>query len=253
MSLPQVVSREEWLAAREQLLVREKELTRQRDALNADRRRLPMVRIDKDYVFEGQDGKATLPDLFGDSSQLIIYHLMYDPAWENACPGCTAAMDEWPAALTAHLRVRDTAFAAVSRAPYAKVASYAASRGWTFPWYSSYGSDFNYDFHVTLDAAVAPVVYNYRTQAELAEQRPGLGQGGINRNAGLQQFPEGFRRRLPHLLHLRARHRAGRRRRCLRPAGPDPAGPSGGVGGAEGTRDAHPAGRPHLFFLTEPF
>jgi predicted dithiol-disulfide oxidoreductase (DUF899 family) len=188
MSLPQVVSREEWLAAREQLLVREKELTRQRDALNADRRRLPMVRIGKDYVFEGQDGKATLPDLFGDSSQLIIYHLMYDPAWENACPGCTAAMDEWSAALTAHLGVRDTAFAAVSLAPYAKIASYAASRGWTFPWYSSSGSDFNYDFHVTLDAAVAPVVYNYRTQAELAERDPDWAKEGSTETPGFSCF-----------------------------------------------------------------
>ena len=97
---------------------------------------------------------------------------MYDPAWENACPAARPAWMSGLRALTEHLKVRDTAFAAVSRAPYAKVASYAASRGWTFPWYSSYGSDFNYDFHVTLDAAVAPVVYNYRTQAELAEQDP---------------------------------------------------------------------------------
>jgi predicted dithiol-disulfide oxidoreductase (DUF899 family) len=172
MSLPQVVSREEWLAARKQLLAREKELTRQRDALNADRRRLPMVRIDKDYVFGGESGQASLAELFGDRRQLVIYHLMYDPAWENACPGCTAGMDEWTDALTEHLNVRDTAFAAVSRAPYAKIASYRASRGWTFPWYSSFGSDFNYDFHVTLDAAVTPVMYNYLTQAELAQRDP---------------------------------------------------------------------------------
>jgi len=166
MSLPQVVSREEWLAARKQLLAREKELTRQRDALNADRRRLPMVRMDKDYVFDGESGQARLTDLFGDRRQLVVYHLMYDPDWENACPGCTAGMDEWTDALTAHMNVRDTAFAAVSRAPYAKIASYRASRGWTFPWYSSFGSDFNYDFHVTLDESVAPVEYNYRTRAE---------------------------------------------------------------------------------------
>jgi predicted dithiol-disulfide oxidoreductase (DUF899 family) len=172
MSLPQVVSREEWLAARKQLLEREKELTRQRDALNADRRRLPMVRIDKDYVFDGEGGQASLADLFGDRRQLVVYHLMYDPDWENACPGCTAGMDEWTDALTAHMNVRDTAFAAVSRAPYAKIASYRASRGWTFPWYSSFGSDFNYDFHVTLDSAVTPVMYNYRTQAELAQRDP---------------------------------------------------------------------------------
>jgi predicted dithiol-disulfide oxidoreductase (DUF899 family) len=172
MSLPEVVSREEWLAVRERLLVREKELTRQHDALNAERRRLPMVRIDKDYVFAGQDGPAGLPDLFQGSSQLIVYHLMFDPAWEKACPGCTASMDETSAALFAHLQQRDTAFAAVSRAPYATIAPYGAARGWAFPWYSSHGSDFNYDFHVTLDPAVAPVVYNYRTRAELVQLDP---------------------------------------------------------------------------------
>jgi predicted dithiol-disulfide oxidoreductase (DUF899 family) len=173
MSLPEIVSREEWLAARERLLTREKEFTRQRDALNAERRRLPMVRVDKDYVFEGQDGQASLRDLFEDSSQLIVYHLMFDPAWENACPGCTASMDEINAPLLAHLKVRDTTFAAVSRAPYAKTAAYGAARRWPFPWYSSYGSDFNYDFHVTLDPAVAPVEYNYRTRAELVKLDPG--------------------------------------------------------------------------------
>jgi predicted dithiol-disulfide oxidoreductase (DUF899 family) len=188
MSLPQVVSREEWLAARQELLAQEKELTRRRDALNADRRRLPMVRIGKDYVFEGPGGPATLPDLFGDSRQLIIYHLMYDPAWEKACPGCTAGMDEWSPVLTEHLKVRDTAFAAVSRAPYAKIAAYRTARTWTFPWYSSSGSDFNYDFHVTLDAAVTPVVYNYRTQAQLAERDPDWATGGSSEMPGFSCF-----------------------------------------------------------------
>jgi predicted dithiol-disulfide oxidoreductase (DUF899 family) len=188
MSLPQVVSREEWLAARKQLLEREKELTRQRDALNADRRRLPMVRIDKDYVFDGEGGQASLADLFGDRRQLVVYHLMYDPDWENACPGCTAGMDEWTDALTAHMNVRDTAFAAVSRAPYAKIASYRASRGWTFPWYSSFGSDFNYDFHVTLDAAVTPVMYNYRTQAELAQRDPDWAKPESTEMPGFSSF-----------------------------------------------------------------
>ncbi len=188
MSLPQVVSREEWLAARERLLEQEKELTRRRDALNADRRRLPMVRVDKDYVFAGEDGTARLQDLFGGSSQLIIYHLMFDPAWEKACPGCTASMDECSAALLAHLKTRDTALAAVSRAPYAKIAPYGAARGWAFPWYSSSGSDFNYDFHVTLDAAVAPVVYNYRTQAELARRDPDWASAGSTEMPGFSSF-----------------------------------------------------------------
>jgi predicted dithiol-disulfide oxidoreductase (DUF899 family) len=172
MNLPELSSREEWLSARRQLLVREKELTRQRDALNADRRRLPMVRIDKEYVFEGDGGKAGLLELFEDSRQLIIYHAMFDPAWDKACPGCTAGMDESSDALLAHLKSRDTAYVRVSRAPYPKIAAFRAVRGWTFPWYSSYDSDFNYDFHVTLDASVTPIEYNYRNQAELAAVDP---------------------------------------------------------------------------------
>jgi len=188
MSLPEVVSREQWLAAREQLLVREKELTRQRDALNADRRRLPMVRIDTDYVLEGDRGQASLLDLFEGSRQLIIYHLMFDPEWEKACPGCTASMDEWSAAVLAHLKLRDTAFAAVSRAPYAKLAPYGKGRGWGFRWYSSHGSDFNYDFHATLDPAVAPVLDNYRTQAELVRLDPEWASEGSTEMPGFSCF-----------------------------------------------------------------
>jgi len=188
MSLPDVVSREEWLAAREQLLVREKELTRKRDALNAGRRRLPMVRIDKDYVFEGQDGNASLLDLFEGNSQLIIQHVMFDPAWEKACPGCTASLDESSAGLLAHLQARDTTFAGVSRAPYTKIAPYRAAHGWTFPWYSCYGSDFNYDFHVTLNAAVAPIEYNYRSQAELAKTDPDWLSEGSTEMPGFSCF-----------------------------------------------------------------
>ena len=167
MSLPDVVSREDWVRARKDLLLREKQMTRERDALNADRRRLPMVRIDKEYVFEGEAGKASLLELFGDSRQLIIYHAMFDPEWEKACPGCTAGMDESSDGLQAHLKTRDTEYVRVSRAPYPKLAAYKKEHGWTFPWYSSYGSDFNYDFHVTLDATITPVEYNYRTADEL--------------------------------------------------------------------------------------
>jgi predicted dithiol-disulfide oxidoreductase (DUF899 family) len=172
MRLPEVVSRDEWLVARRNLLVREKESTRQRDALNADRRRLPMVRINKEYLFEGEVGKASLLELFDGSRQLVVYHAMFDPAWEKACPGCTATMDESTDGLLAHLKTRDTAYVRVSRAPYAKIAAFRAERGWTFPWYSSYGSDFNYDFHVTLDAAVTPIEYNYRNHTELIATDP---------------------------------------------------------------------------------
>jgi predicted dithiol-disulfide oxidoreductase (DUF899 family) len=162
MSLPEVVSRDEWLAARTELLAKEKAHTRERDALNADRRRLPMVRVEKEYVFEGPDGKVTLADLFDGSGQLIVQHLMFDPEWENPCPGCTAFLDEMAPALLTHLRSRDTTFVGVSRAPLAKLTETAERKGWFLPWYSSFGSDFNYDFNVTLDESVAPIVYNYR-------------------------------------------------------------------------------------------
>jgi predicted dithiol-disulfide oxidoreductase (DUF899 family) len=164
MSLPEITSRDEWLAARTELLVREKELTRQRDALNADRRRLPMVEITKDYVFDGPTGAVTLADLFEGRSQLIVQHVMFDPAWDAACPGCTAALDELSPAVLRHLASRDTSFAGVSRAPQDKLAAYKAARHWNFDWYSSYGTDFNYDFDATVDASMKLAVYNYRAQ-----------------------------------------------------------------------------------------
>jgi len=166
MSLPEIVSREDWLAARKDLLAREKELTRARDALNAERRQLPMVKVEKDYVFEGPEGKVGLRDLFDGRHQLIVRHFMFDPSWEDGCPSCSAAADELAEGLLEHLRRRDTTCVTVSRAPLAKLEDYKRRKGWTFPWYSSYGSDFNFDFGVTLDESVAPVVYNYRTKAE---------------------------------------------------------------------------------------
>src|SRR5947208_13418284 len=166
MSLPEVVSREEWLDARKALLAEEKELTRQRDALSTKRRELPMVEIDKEYVFDGPDGEATLLDLFEGRRQLIVVHFMFDPGWEDGCASCTAGADEMSEGVREHLHVRDTTLAYVSRAPLAKLEAYKAKRGWTFPWYSSGGSDFNYDFHVTLDESVAPIEYNYRDKAE---------------------------------------------------------------------------------------
>jgi predicted dithiol-disulfide oxidoreductase (DUF899 family) len=165
MSLPDVVSRDEWLAARKKLLVREKEVTRERDALNADRRRLPMVEIEKAYDFEGPDGDASLLDLFEGRRQLIVDHFMFDPSWDDGCPSCSGRVDQY--GNLAYLHLRDTTMAVVSRAPLDKIQPFKERMGWTFPWYSSYGSDFNYDFHVTLDEAVAPVEYNYRTKAEL--------------------------------------------------------------------------------------
>jgi len=166
MNLPQVVSQDEWLAARKELVANEKELTRQRDALNAERRRLPMIRIEKEYVFEGPDLKASLLDLFDGRRQLIVGHFMFDPSWDKGCPSCSAGADEISDGLLKHLHARDTTFVYVARAPLGKIEAYKASKGWTFPWYSSYGSDFNYDFHVTLDEFTVPIEYNYRTKAE---------------------------------------------------------------------------------------
>jgi predicted dithiol-disulfide oxidoreductase (DUF899 family) len=162
MSLPDIATRDEWLAARKELLAREKEMTRARDALNADRRRLPMVEVTKPYAFRGPLGDATLLDLFEGRRQLIVSHFMFDPTWEDGCSSCTAGADEVSDGLLRHLHVRDTTLAYVSRAPLDKLERWKALRGWTFPWYSSYGGDFNYDFGVTLDKARGFTEYNYR-------------------------------------------------------------------------------------------
>ncbi len=162
---PSVVSRAEWLGARKELLAKEKDLTRHRDAVNAERRRLPMVRIDKEYVFDGPEGKVRLLDLFEGRRQLVVYHFMFDPSWDEGCPNCSFLVDN--IGHLTHLHARDISLALVSRAPLAKIEPFKRRMGWTAPWYSSFGSDFNYDFHVTLDEAVAPVEYNYRDKAEL--------------------------------------------------------------------------------------
>jgi predicted dithiol-disulfide oxidoreductase (DUF899 family) len=179
MALPEVVSRDEWLAARKALLVREKEATRARDALNADRRRLPMVRVEQEYMFEGSDGKVGLGELFGGRRQLIVQHVMFHPDWEKACPSCTAGVDEISHGLIDHLHNRETEFALVSRTPYEKIAAYAAGRGWFVPWYSSLGSDFNLDYGVTLDPLAGQIDYNYAPQEDSAapgetSERPGV-------------------------------------------------------------------------------
>jgi predicted dithiol-disulfide oxidoreductase (DUF899 family) len=117
-------------------------------------------------VFEGPDGKAGLLDLFEGRRQLIVRHFMFDPSWDEGCPSCTAGVDEISDGLLEHLHTRDTTFVVVARAPLAKLERWKARKGWTLPWYSSYGSDFNYDFQVTIDESVAPAIYNYRTKAE---------------------------------------------------------------------------------------
>src|SRR4030095_11898803 len=167
---PAIVSEDEWLVERKKLLGQEKELTKHYDRVNAERRRLPMVMIEKDYVFEGQNGKSSLKDLFEERRQLIVYHFMFDPAWEtHRCPGCTGWVDSLGD--LSLLEKRDTTFVMVSRAPLAMLDAYKTQRGWSVAWVSSFGSDFNYDFHVTLDPAVAPAEYNYRNKAQMAASK----------------------------------------------------------------------------------
>ncbi|HEV3352554.1 MAG TPA: DUF899 domain-containing protein [Acidimicrobiales bacterium] len=168
MTLPRIASRDEWRAARLELLKKEKELTRARDALNVERRELPMVEIEKQYVFDGPAGKVTLADVFEGRPQLIVYHFMFHPEWEDGCPSCTAGTDELSEGFFEHLHTRDTTYAMVSRAPLEKLERYKAKRGWTMPWYSSSGTDFNYDFGVTVDASRGFDEYNFRTLDEYA-------------------------------------------------------------------------------------
>jgi predicted dithiol-disulfide oxidoreductase (DUF899 family) len=165
---PKIVSREEWLTARKALLVDEKELTKQYDRVNARRRRLPMVKLDKEYVFEGADGKTTLLNLFENRRQLIVYHFMFDPAWDKGCSGCTGFVHAL--GNLSLLNDRDTTFVLISRAPREKLERYKAQQGWNLPWVSSFRSDFNYDFHVTLDESVTAVQYNYRDPEELKQR-----------------------------------------------------------------------------------
>ena len=182
MTISNVVAQDEWLEARRQLLAREKAFTRERDRLNAERRRLPVVRVDKEYKFDGPAGVAGLSDLFDGRRQLIVYHFMFDPGWAEGCPMCSFLVDN--IGHLAHLRDgRDTSLVLVSRAPLAKIERFRARMGWTIPWYSSFGGDFNYDFHVTLDEAVTPVQYNFldKTTVEaegrtwdLKGEQPGL-------------------------------------------------------------------------------
>jgi predicted dithiol-disulfide oxidoreductase (DUF899 family) len=166
--LPKVVSREEWLTARKNLLREEKELTLRRDALSEGRRGLPMVKVDKDYVFDGHSGKARLLDLFEGRRQLIVYHFMFAPGDSEGHNSCSLLVDN--ISHEEHLHALDTTIALVSRAPLESLTAFKERMGWTIPWYSSFGSDFNYDYHVTNDESVAPVEYNYKDKATLLEK-----------------------------------------------------------------------------------
>jgi len=164
-SPPRIVSRAEWLLARQSLLVREKEHQRQRDALAAERRQLPWVKVDRPYAFDGPDGRETLAELFGGRSQLVVYHFMFGPGWEEGCKSCSFCMDHVDPMLP-HLRARDVTLLAVSRAPYPELAAFQRRMGWKFRWLSSGDSGFNTDFHVSFtreDMEAGRVNYNFQT------------------------------------------------------------------------------------------
>lgn len=188
MTLPKIASPEEWRDARIAVLRAEKAMTRARDALSTTRRELPMVRVDQKYRFVGPDGEVGLLDLFQGRRQLIIQHFMFDPSWEDGCLSCTAAADELSDGLLEHLHARETSLVVVSRAPLEKIERYKAKRGWTFPWYSSLGTSFNYDFHVTIDVAVAPAEFNFRDADELEATGMGWMLEGSSEQPGYSTF-----------------------------------------------------------------
>jgi predicted dithiol-disulfide oxidoreductase (DUF899 family) len=170
-ALPQVATREDWLAARKALLAKEKAATKVKDALNAERRRLPMVQVEKDYRFTGPDGELGLAELFEGRSQLYVHHFMWLDDQDRGCPSCTAAAaQQFTAPILAELHNHDVTFVAITRAPYEKFAAYSEGRGWQFPFYSSAGTDFHYDFHATLDESKTPIEFNYKDKAELLAQ-----------------------------------------------------------------------------------
>src|SRR5881394_2028866 len=176
MSHPEVVSEAEWLVARKDLLTREKEFTRQRDAVSRDRRELPWVKVEKEYIFDGPDGKETLADLFEDRSQLIVYHFMFAPGWEEGCKSCSYLADHFDGA-NWHLPHRDVTFVVISRAPLTELEAYKKRIGWRFKWLSSYGNDFNFDYHVSAtqeEKAKGKMFYNYRTDDLIGDEMPGL-------------------------------------------------------------------------------
>ena len=171
-----VVSHEQWLEARKALLLKEKEFTRLRDALSRQRRDLPWEAVTKSYIFEGADGRRSLPELFDGRSQLVVYHFMFGPDWEAGCPHCSHWADNFNGIIV-HLNHRDVTMVAVSRAPYGKLAAYRKRMGWTFNWYSSFDSDFNFDLNVSFkpeEAAAGKAFYNFAMQDPDASEREGV-------------------------------------------------------------------------------
>lgn len=205
-----IVSRAEWRAARQELLAREKALDRERDRLTEARRRLPLVEIEADYVFQTAAGSVRLADLFEGRSQLIVYHLMFEPSRTTACKHCSCVMDNIAGCLV-HLRARDTSFAAISRAPIEQIETFKERMEWEFPWVSSFGSTFNYDFEVTLDPDRGFASHNFRS-FDFEGELPGLSVF-IRRNGAVLHSYSTYLRGLDMLLpmyHLLDRTPLGR-------------------------------------------
>jgi predicted dithiol-disulfide oxidoreductase (DUF899 family) len=176
VATPKTVSHDEWLSARKQFLQKEKEFTRLRDELSQQRRELPREEVEKQYLFEGPRGREKLADLFDGRSQLVIYHFMLGPGWNEGCPSCSYLSDHYDG-MTIHLAHRDVTLAVVSRAPYEEISAFQKRMGWKFHWVSSYGSDFNYDYHVSFakqERDSGKVYYNYTDQQFPSEEGPGL-------------------------------------------------------------------------------
>ena len=171
-----VVSREEWIVARKRLLAQEKQFTRQRDQLDQQRRSLPWVKVDKEYVFDGPDGKETLADLFGRKRQLVVYHFMFGPGWKDGCPHCSFWADHFDS-VGIHLGQRDTALAVVSRAPWKEIRPFKKRMGWHFKWVSSFGNDFNFDYQVSFtpeQIRTGKLFYNYEIPDMKMSEREGV-------------------------------------------------------------------------------
>ena len=184
MTTNPIVSPDEWLAARKALLTKEKEFSRQRDALSAARRELPWVKVEKAYVFDGPDGRETLEDLFDGRGQLIVYHFMLGAGWEEGCPSCSFLADHFDGSIV-HLAHRDTTFVVVSRAPLSEIKAFQKRMGWRFKWVSSHGNDFNRDYHVSFtedERANGTAYYNYKKDTFPSEEAPGVSV--FARNAG---------------------------------------------------------------------
>jgi predicted dithiol-disulfide oxidoreductase (DUF899 family) len=173
---PRVVSHDQWVTERVAFMAKEKEFTRLRDELSRQRRELPWEKVTKSYVFDGPNGKETLAELFEDRSQLVVYHFMFNPAWDEGCPGCSFWADNFNG-IDIHLAHRDITFLAISRAPLPKLEGYRKRMGWSFKWVSAGESDFNYDFQVSFDPEAAKsgaAYYNYGTGVKIGEDMPGV-------------------------------------------------------------------------------